>query len=63
MTTNNPHYTHSFEDYVKLRILENDMDASIATSAKNRLGVYSLKMDRAQIEHFDLKKFVERNIN
>lgn len=39
------------------------MDASIATSAKNLLGVYSLKMDRAQIEHFDLKKFVERNSN
>jgi hypothetical protein len=63
LTTNNPHYTLSFEDYVKLRILENDMDASIATSAKNLLGVYSLKMDRAQIEHFDLKKFVERNSN
>lgn len=63
LATNNAHYTFSFEDYVKLRILANDADAVLAASAKSLLDIYPLKMDRVQIEKFDLKKFVERNSN
>lgn len=49
IATNNTHYTFSFEDYVKLRILENDIDAELAASAKRLLEIYPLKMDRKQI--------------
>jgi hypothetical protein len=56
-------FTLTFEEYVKLRILASDTDAHLAACSSKLLSIYPLKMDRDQIERFDLKRFVHRHSN
>ncbi len=56
-------YTLSFENYVKLRILATDSDASILEPANKLLEIYPLKMDAKQIESLNLNKFVHQHSN
>lgn len=56
----NKNYTLTFEDYVKLRILEVE-DSDIAKLAKELLQRYPVVLNSERLEKFKMKRFVERH--